>query len=73
MTSQRWLTDEDFSPSSDSKSIWWHYLVIIIPDEVKYTRNASLWITGGSMHDSAPKATDEDILVSAGSYLFINN
>jgi hypothetical protein len=27
MTSQRWLTDADFSPNSDAKSIWWHYLV----------------------------------------------
>jgi len=30
MTSQRWLTDADFSPSSNSKSLWWHYLVILI-------------------------------------------
>jgi hypothetical protein len=28
MTSQRWLTDADFSPSSDAKSIWWHMLVV---------------------------------------------
>ena len=27
MTSQTWLTEEDFSPSSDSKPLWWHYLV----------------------------------------------
>ena len=29
MTSQKWLTDEDFSETSDSGSIWWHYLVSI--------------------------------------------
>ncbi len=27
MTSQRWLTDKDFAENSDTKSIWWHYLV----------------------------------------------
>lgn len=52
MTSQRWLTDADFSPESESGSIWWHYLVVIVPDEVKYTRNATLWITGGGMGSS---------------------
>lgn len=65
MTSQRWLTDDAFSPTSPAKSIWWHYLVVIVPEEVKWNRNASLWITGGSMGDSPPKASDEDIRVSA--------
>lgn len=65
MTSQRWLTDADFSPDSQAGSIWWHYLVVIVPDEVRYTRNASLWITGGSQGSSPPTGTDEDILVSA--------
>ena len=32
---------------------------------VRYTTNATLWITGGNQGSSAPKATDEDILVSA--------
>ena len=27
VTSQRWLTDADFSPDSTAKSIWWHMLV----------------------------------------------
>ena len=27
MTSQKWLTDADFSPTSDAGPIWWHYLV----------------------------------------------
>jgi hypothetical protein len=34
MTSQAWLTDADFSADSQAKSIWWHYLVVIVPDEV---------------------------------------
>jgi PhoPQ-activated pathogenicity-related protein len=65
MTSQRWLTDADFSESSDAKSIWWHWLVVIVPDELKFTRNASMWITGGGMGSSPPVADSEDILVSA--------
>lgn len=65
MTSQRWLTDDVFSPNSNSKSLWWHYLVVIVPDNVQYTRNASLWITGGSVTSGFPSTKDEDILVSA--------
>ncbi len=65
MTSQRWLTDADFAPSSQAKSIWWHWLVVIVPDELKYTRNASMWITGGGMSSNLPTADSEDILVSA--------
>jgi len=65
MTSQRWLTDADFSPSSQAKSIWWHHLVVIVPDNLQFTRNASLWITGGGQGNGPPSATSEDILVSA--------
>jgi len=65
MTSQRWLTDEDFSPDSQGGSIWWHYLVVMVPENLKYTTNATMWITGGSMSSSAPHAKDEDITLSA--------
>jgi len=65
MTSQRWLTDEDYAADSQAKSIWWHYLVVIVPDNLKYTRNASIWITGGGQGSGFPSASDEDILVSA--------
>lgn len=65
MTSQRWLTDADFSEGSQSGSIWWHYLVVIVPDNLQYTRNATIWITGGSQGSSAPHAGDEDVVVSA--------
>ena len=65
MTSQRWLTDADFSVGSQSGSIWWHYVVVIVPDNIQYTQNATLWITGGGMGDSAPHGGQEDIVVSA--------
>ena len=64
MTSQRWLTDADFSASSEGGSIWWHMLVVIVPDTIKHTRNASLWITGWGM-GGVPKSTDEDVVLSA--------
>merc|ERR1719473_27114 len=35
MTSQQWLTPEDVT-----QSIWWHYLVVIVPDNVDFKRNA---------------------------------
>ena len=65
MTSQRWLTDADFSEDSQSGSIWWHYLVVIVPENLEFTRNATMWITGGSMSMGAPHAGDEDVVVSA--------
>jgi hypothetical protein len=64
MTSQRWLTDADFAPSSDAKSIWWHILVVIVPDQIKWNANATMWITGGGM-GSMPNSEDEDVILSA--------
>ena len=65
VTSQRWLTDADFSPESDCKSIWWHIMVVIVPDNVVWTRNASLWVTGWSNTSPLPTATDEDVILAA--------
>lgn len=66
MTSQRWLTDADFSEGSQSGSIWWHYLVVIVPDDVEYTRNGTLYITGGSNDPNSPPPVDsEDVIITA--------
>jgi hypothetical protein len=64
MTSQRWLTDSEFSAGSQSGSIWWHYLVVIVPENVKYTRNGTLWITGYSM-STIPDQHNEDVIYTA--------
>jgi hypothetical protein len=64
MTSQRWLTDSEFSEGSQSGSIWWHYLVVIVPENVKYTRNGTLWITGYSM-STIPDEHNEDVIYTA--------
>jgi PhoPQ-activated pathogenicity-related protein len=65
MTSLRWLEDSDYAESSDSKALWWHYLVVIVPDTVKFPNNATLWITGGGVHDGPPSPDSEDIVVTA--------
>lgn len=65
LTSQRWLTDADYSPNSEAKSIWWHYLVVIVPDELKFKQNGSLWITGGGMTGGLPDPHSEDVALSA--------
>ena len=33
------------------RSVWWHYLVIMIPDKIQITDTAFLYITGGSNTD----------------------
>jgi PhoPQ-activated pathogenicity-related protein len=64
MTSQRWLTDADFSEGSEGGSVWWHYLVVIVPDNLKYTNNGTMWITGCGMN-FVPDRSDEDVVLSA--------
>ncbi|KAL5496935.1 hypothetical protein EMCRGX_G013313 [Ephydatia muelleri] len=49
MTSQTWL-----SASEVTRSVWWHYLVITIPDKVQYTDTGFIYITGGSNDDQSP-------------------
>ena len=64
MTSQRWLTDADFSSNSEGGSVWWHYLVVIVPENLQYTRNGTIWITGMGQH-SVPDSGNEDVILSA--------
>ena len=74
VTSQQWLTPEDFSNTSSSGSIWYHILVVIVPDEVKYKNNASMYITGWGQPNpdgsNLPTAKDEDIRTAA-AWLFL--
>jgi len=62
VTSQQWLTPEDVT-----QSIWWHILVVIVPSEVNYQANATLWVTGGNNNYpmGLPTNMDEDIWASA--------
>jgi hypothetical protein len=60
MTSQQWLDE-----SIVSRSIWWHMLVVIVPDTIDYKQNATLWITGGSNENPMPNEHSEDILLAS--------
>ena len=65
MTSQKWLNDEDYSPNSEGKSIWWHMMVVIVPDEINWKNNGTLWITGHGMGYKPTSELDEDIALAA--------
>lgn len=49
MTSQAWLTK-----SQVDRPVWWHWLVVVEPDEVR-TNKAMLFIGGGDNDDAAPE------------------
>ncbi|CAF3739734.1 unnamed protein product [Rotaria magnacalcarata] len=55
-TSQKWI-DERFS----SRSIWWHYLCITVPNRLTRPNTAFLLIDGGSNTDGIPKPNDESV------------
>ena len=63
MTSQKWLT-----ASEVSQSVWWHILVVVVPDNLQHTSNGVLWITGGDNKITStpiPNAKDEDVNIAA--------
>lgn len=61
MTSQQWLT-----PHDTTRSIWWHWMVVIVPNKIHHKDSAFVWITGGDNEGThPPKAGDEDVLVTA--------
>lgn len=68
MTSQTWLTDDDFKPYSPSKSVWWHQLIVVVPKNLhKELDTGWLWITGGDNADgSKPVDTKDSEVAIAG-------
>jgi hypothetical protein len=65
VTSQKWLTDADFSSSSEGGSLWWHMLVVVVPDTLAFKTNATLYITGHGMGYRPTSNLDEDIAMAA--------
>ena len=59
LTSQAWLSDADFSPNSPTKSVWNHILLILVPDEISYKQNATLFITGGDSNLENPEDLED--------------
>ena len=52
MVSQKWLTDADVNEVE-----WWHWLTIVIPNDVKETE-ALLFIGGGDQEDEIPQSAN---------------
>ncbi|NRB51225.1 MAG: PhoPQ-activated pathogenicity-like protein PqaA type [Saprospiraceae bacterium] len=53
MVSQRWLTTAEVKDPT-----WWHWLTIVVPDEV-ITNKGMLFIGGGSRRSESPDKADE--------------
>ena len=63
MTSQKWLTSADVD-----RSVWRHWLVIVIPHSINMSNNAGLlYITGGGNEnpEGYPGSDGEDLLLTA--------
>ena len=63
VTSQEWLT-----PNDSSRSVWWHYLVVIVPRKLDYMDTPFFWIasvSSGNMEDPMPSAFHPDLLIAA--------
>lgn len=68
VTSQKWLSEEVLN-----RPVWWHILMVILPEKVKYPDTGFVWVTGDSNEGTYnttsgagfPTPTDEDVLVAA--------
>ena len=63
MTSQSWRS----SPAEVDRNLWQHWLIVVVPDTVSYTK-ALLFIDGGDNGGSPPTSIDSDLaLLAVGS------
>ena len=51
------LMQSSYIESVSSRSIWWHYLVVTVPDKVEYPDHSLLYITDGYNTDALVKHT----------------
>jgi len=59
MTSQTWLSDEQ-----TRDTLWWHWLTIVVPNNVQH-KTGLLWIGGGSSNDSLPPSPQPLVVKAA--------
>jgi len=68
MTSQAWLTSGDwsFEPGKGTSPLWWHYMLVVVPDKIYYPDVGFIYITGGGNNpNDIPKNDSEDAFVVA--------
>eukprot|EP01013_Petalomonas_cantuscygni_P036986 TRINITY_DN67736_c0_g1_i1.p1 TRINITY_DN67736_c0_g1~~TRINITY_DN67736_c0_g1_i1.p1 ORF type:complete len:526 (-),score=77.60 TRINITY_DN67736_c0_g1_i1:197-1723(-) len=58
MTSQAWVT-----PDKNSRPVWTHQLIVVVPNDWDKSRDAFLWVTGGKNTDGVPGVKDPDVLL----------
>ena len=56
MTSQTWR-----STSEVDRNVWWHWMILVKPDEVKSDKSL-LYISSGNNNSSAPRDADQPII-----------
>lgn len=74
MTSQAWLTPADWqSVNGPPGNLWWHYMLVVVPDKIAFTDAAFMYITGGDnkpsslpTKDSEPARIAADFAVNTG-------
>ena len=59
MVSQEWLTEDIVNETE-----WWHWLTVVVPDEVEHT-TGMLWIGGGTNYTGLPESVNPIILEAA--------
>jgi len=68
MTSQAWLTANDWYSQSGPGPLWWHFMLVVVPHKLRHdtSDHGLLWITGGSNSLlGVPKNDTIDALVTS--------
>ncbi|KAH3871998.1 hypothetical protein DPMN_035212 [Dreissena polymorpha] len=55
------LTSQTWKPDLQSQPVWWHYMVVTVPDKILIKGAGFLFIGGGSNENDPPLPTDEDV------------
>ena len=68
MVSQQWLTIQEVEDP-----VWWHWLTVIVPDEVKSNKGL-LFVSGGSHNTKQPKsARDTNVKIALATQGVVAN
>ena len=66
VTSQKWLTEDDWGADWGGKDAeWWHLVYIITPSEIKTPGWRNIYVTGGQNDDKQYDSNNEDMITTA--------